>query len=41
MQGIVLHGFIVKGVIELLAEDKKDNTEDDSDSETKEPETAE
>ncbi|KAK0243615.1 hypothetical protein EDD85DRAFT_784163 [Armillaria nabsnona] len=39
VQGIVLHGFMVKGIIELLAEDEKDDTEDDSDSEMKEPKT--
>ncbi|KAK0238225.1 hypothetical protein EDD85DRAFT_790265 [Armillaria nabsnona] len=37
VQGIVLHGFMVKWIIELLAEDEEYNTEDDSDSETKEP----
>ncbi len=42
VQGIVLHGFMVKGILESLAEDKEDSAEDDgSDSETKEIETPE
>ncbi|PBK60426.1 hypothetical protein ARMSODRAFT_1026470 [Armillaria solidipes] len=39
-KGIMLYGFIVKGILESLAEDEEDSTENDgSDSETKEIET--
>ncbi|KAK0229930.1 hypothetical protein EDD85DRAFT_1026376 [Armillaria nabsnona] len=39
VQGIVLHGLLVKGILDLLAEDEEEDAEDDNDSETKESET--
>ncbi|KAK0243702.1 hypothetical protein EDD85DRAFT_945030 [Armillaria nabsnona] len=37
--GIVLHGPLVKGILDSLAEDEEEDAEDDNDSETKESET--
>ncbi|KAK0207345.1 hypothetical protein IW262DRAFT_1302820 [Armillaria fumosa] len=39
VQGIVLHGFMVKGILKSLAEDEEENSGDDSNGETKEPDT--
>ncbi|KAK0235326.1 hypothetical protein EDD85DRAFT_792176 [Armillaria nabsnona] len=41
MQGVILHVFMVQGILESLAEDEENSAEDDSNSKKKEPEMPE